>query len=87
VPSGDYAVDLRTGRRLAIEFLRSNDKTYGWANLLPQIVGDMICAGPFGAFADGHLEVNGVVIGFMQVIAAAASHSTVLDLIYNQGPD
>jgi hypothetical protein len=71
----------------AIEFLRSNDKTCGWASLLPQIVDDMICAGPSGTYSNGFPKVNGVVIGFMQVIGAAASHSTVLDLIYNQGPD
>ena len=58
-----------------------------WATLLSQIVADMICAGPSGAFPNGHPQVNGVVIGVMQVIGAAATHSTVLDLIYNLGPD
>jgi len=47
---------------------------------LPQIVADMIRAGPSGALPNGHPKVNGVVIGFMQVIGAAATHSTVLDL-------
>jgi hypothetical protein len=86
-PTGDYTADYRTGRSFAIEFLRSNDKTYGWASLLPQIVSDMIRAGPSGTFANGEPKVDTIVMGFIQVIGAAATHSTVLDSIYNQGPD
>jgi hypothetical protein len=81
-PTGDHTADYRTGRSFAIEFLRSNDKTYGWASLLPQIVADMICAGPTGTFPNGDPKVNAIVMGFMQVIGAAAAHSTVLDLIF-----
>jgi hypothetical protein len=86
-PTGDYEADCRTGRSFAIEFLKSNDKTCGWAGLQRQIVGDMIAAGPSGSFPDGYRKINGIVIGFMSVIGIAAAHSTVLDSIYNYGPD
>lgn len=45
-PTGHYAEDCETGRAFAIEFLKSNDGTAGWATLLGSIVNDMIRAGP-----------------------------------------
>ena len=68
-PTGDYFEDRQTGKRFAIEFLRSCDGTNGWVTLLPQIVGDMIIAGPSGTFADGWPKVNGIVVGFVGTIS------------------
>lgn len=67
-PSGRYAEDCANGKAYALEFLKSCDGTAGWASLLPAIVGDMIRAGPSGTFANGHAEIDGVVIGFMTTI-------------------
>jgi hypothetical protein len=39
--------------------------------MLGQITCDMIRAGPSGIFADGHPQINRVVIGFMGTIGAA----------------
>jgi hypothetical protein len=33
-PTGRYSEDCETGRAFAIEFLKSNDGTHGWAALL-----------------------------------------------------
>jgi hypothetical protein len=70
-PTGDYAADCATGRRYAIEFLKSCDGTVGWVSLLPAIMADMICAGTSGAWANGDPRVDGVVIGFASVIGRA----------------
>jgi hypothetical protein len=78
-PSGNYGADCETGRAFAIEFLKSCDKTHGWASLMQSIVADMIRAGTAGSFPNGHQKVNGVVIGFMGVIGSAVVHSRVLD--------
>jgi hypothetical protein len=78
-PTGDYTVDCETGQAFAIEFLKSSDKSCGWASLMQQIVADMIRAGPNGAFPGGRPMVNGVVVGFMGVIGGAVAHSRVLD--------
>jgi len=64
-PTGDYSKDCETGRAYAIAFLESCDGTYGWCSLLPQIVADMIRAGPCGTTANGEPKVSGIVIGFM----------------------
>ena len=69
-PTGDYTTDCETGEAFAIQFLKSCDKTNGWASLLGPIVTDMIRAGP---------KRSGVVIGFMSVIGRALVHSRVLD--------
>jgi hypothetical protein len=71
-PTGDYLADCETGRRYALEFLRSYDGTVGWAWLLQSIVADMIGAGPEGAWPSGDPKVDGTVIGFMGVIGKAA---------------
>jgi hypothetical protein len=76
-PTGDYSADCETGTAYAIEFLKSCDKTNGWAALLQQIVVDMIDAGLTDR--DGRPSANGVVIGFMSVIGSALVHSRVLD--------
>jgi hypothetical protein len=83
-PTGDYGLDFNTGQAFAIEFLRSNDKTYGWASLMACIVSDMIRAGATGKYRDGSLKVNGIVVGFMAVIGGAVAHSRILDLICSQ---
>jgi hypothetical protein len=67
-PTGNYVSDCETGRRYAIEFLRTADGSYGWSLLLSDIVGDMIRAGPTGTYANGEPKVNGIVIGFMSTI-------------------
>jgi hypothetical protein len=43
-PSGNYSVDCDTGQAFAIEFLKSCDKTNGWASLMQSIVADMSSA-------------------------------------------
>jgi hypothetical protein len=78
-PTGNYSADCETGRVFAIEFLKSCDKTCGWASLMPSITADMIRAGTTGSFANGYPRVNGIVIGFMRVIGSALVHSRVLD--------
>jgi hypothetical protein len=60
-PTGDYAADCETGQQYAVAFMDSCDGTNGWATLLPNIVADMIRAGP----------ADGIVIGFMGVIGRA----------------
>jgi len=50
----------------------------GWTTLLAQIVGDMVRAGPSGAWADATPKINGVVIGFM---------NTLGKVLYVIGPD
>jgi hypothetical protein len=67
-PTGDYCKDCETGRRYAIEFLRSCDGTLGWSTLLTQVVGDMIRAGPDGNWPSGRAKINGIVVGFMGTI-------------------
>jgi hypothetical protein len=79
-PTGDYVVDYRTGQDFAIEFLKSCDKTVGWASLLSSIVANMIGAGPSGSQPDGRPGVNGIVLGFMCVIGEAVMYSRILDL-------
>src|ERR1700694_6278346 len=79
IPTGDYSADCDTGAAFAIEFLKSCDKTCGWASLMQTIVADMIRAGTAGARPDGTLGVNGIVIGFMSMIGRALVHSRVLD--------
>jgi hypothetical protein len=74
-PSGNYSVDCDTGQAFAIEFLKSCDKTNGWASLMQSIVADMIRAGPSGSFANGCPKVNGIVIGFMGVIGGGLAHT------------
>jgi hypothetical protein len=69
-PTGNYTADCKTGRAYAIEFLKSCDGTVGWSTLLSEIAADMIRAGTNGAFPDGHLKVNGIVIGFMGTIGS-----------------
>jgi hypothetical protein len=78
-PSDDYSADCDTGAAFAIEFLKSCDKTYGWASLMPTIIADMIRAGAADVRPDGRPSVNGIVIGFMGVIGSALMHSRVLD--------
>ena len=67
-PSGDYFTDCETGRGYAKEFLRTCDGTDGWSMLIGHIVADMIRAGTNGAYPDGHPKINGIVVGFMDVI-------------------
>jgi hypothetical protein len=63
-----------------IEFLKSCDRSNGWASLLQQIVTDMINTGPMSeCWSDGKPKCNGHVIGFMGVIGSAVMHSRVLD--------
>jgi hypothetical protein len=69
-PTGNYAADCETGKAFAIEFLKSCDKTNGWASLMASITSDMIRAGG---------ERSGIVVGFMSVIGRALVHSRVLD--------
>jgi hypothetical protein len=71
--TGDYVADCATGRRYAIEFLRSYDGTVGWVSLLGQITADMIRAGTSETWGNGQPKVNGVVIGFMGVISRAVA--------------
>jgi hypothetical protein len=70
-PTGDYTAGCEKGQHYAVEFMESCDGTIGWSSLLPQIVADMIRAGPTGAFPDGYPKTNGIVIGFMGVIGRA----------------
>jgi hypothetical protein len=79
MPTGDYRADCERESKYAIEFLKSCDKTYGWEALLPAIIADMIRAGTNGRLANGFPKINGVVIGFMNVIGAAVAHSRVRD--------
>jgi hypothetical protein len=72
-PTGDYSADFKTGQDFAIKFLRTSDKTNGWATILPQIVAEMIGAGTCGAWGDGRPKVNGIVIGFMNTIGGAVA--------------
>jgi hypothetical protein len=67
-PTGDYGKDCETGRAYAIEFLNSCDGTACWAHLLPQIVGDMIRAGPVDKDAPGGSYPGGIVVAFMLAI-------------------
>jgi hypothetical protein len=60
-PTGDYAADCETDEAYAIEFVKTCDKTYGWASLMQSITSDIIRAG----------SKNGIVIGFMGVIGSA----------------
>jgi hypothetical protein len=62
-PTGNYSIDCETGRVFAIEFLKSCDKTYGWASLMASIVIDMIEA--------GDTKNTGIVVGFMGIIGHA----------------
>ena len=78
-PTGNYTTDCETGTAFAIEFLKSADKTVGWASLMQHIVADMIRAGTDGAHNDGTPKVNGIVIGFMGVIGSAVAHSRILE--------
>lgn len=69
-PTGRYGEDCETGRAFAIEFLKSNDGTFGWATLLGSIVNDMIRAGPTKElWGSGRPRSNGLVIGFMSVLS------------------
>jgi hypothetical protein len=68
-PTGNYAADCETGRAYAIEFLKSCDGTNGWRSLLPQIVMDMIRAGPTSK--NSFPKASGIVVGFMDTIAKA----------------
>jgi hypothetical protein len=70
-PTGDYAADCETGRRYAVELLKTYDGSIGWSSLLGQIVADMIRAGPAGTFANGEPKAGGIVIGFMSIIGRA----------------
>lgn len=70
-PTGDFAADVATGRRYAIEFLKSCDGTVGWVSLLPQIVVGMVGAGPHATFANGDCKVDGIVLGFASVLGRA----------------
>ncbi len=70
-PTGNYCDDYETGKAYAIEFLKSCDGTIGWSTLLSQIAGDMVLAGPTGAWPTGKPKVNGIVIGFMGTIGTA----------------
>lgn len=72
-PTGDYTADCKTGRAYAVQFLKSCDNTFGWGCLLSTIVADMVRAGTSRAFPDGHLKVNGIVIGFMSTIGRVLS--------------
>jgi hypothetical protein len=76
--TGNYSDDHNTGEAYAIEFLKSCDGSTGWTTLLPQIVGDMIGAGPEGTWPDGGVRINGIVIGFMRTIGRALATSFVL---------
>ena len=69
-PSGNYSEDIATGEAYAMQFLKSFDGSYGWHALLPAIVSDMIGAGAKGKYANGQPKTDGVVLGFMSVIAA-----------------
>jgi hypothetical protein len=69
-PTGRYVEDCETGRAFAIEFLKSDDGTFGWATLLSRIVNGMIRAGPGKElWGDGRPKSNGLVIGFMSVLS------------------
>ena len=70
-PTGRYSEDVETGRRYAVEFLRSCDGPFGWITLLGQIVGDMVDVGPGGFWPDGKGKSNGVIIGFTAAISRA----------------
>jgi hypothetical protein len=73
-PTGDYVTDCETGKAYALEFLKSCDGTVGWTSLLPQIVSDMISAGPQEPpLPGGFQNPGGIVIGFMSVIGKAAA--------------
>jgi len=86
-PTGRYDEDCETGHAFAIEFLKSNDGTNGWAALLGSIVTDMINAGPMPErWGDGTPHANGLVIGFMRVIGITLCASrrltpAIIDLI------
>jgi len=67
-PTGDYNTDCETGRAYALEFLQSCDGTACWAHLLPQIVGDMIRAGPVDKDAEGNPMPGGIVVAFMLTV-------------------
>jgi hypothetical protein len=75
-PTGNYGKDCKRGAALAVRFLKSCDGTYGWIYLLPAIVADMVRAGPTGCNPNGEPAVNGLIIGFMEVISKAAAVST-----------
>jgi hypothetical protein len=64
-PTGDYGKDCETGKAYAIEFLNSCDGTACWAHLLPQMVGDMIRAGPVNKDASGGSYPGGIIVAFM----------------------
>ena len=77
-PTGDYGRDCEIGEAYAIEFLALCNGTVGWTALLPQIVADMIRAGPDGTWPDGGAKVNGLVVGFMGTIGRALARSVAL---------
>lgn len=73
VPTGDYSADVKTGREYGRLFVQSCDMTVGWQTLLASIVGDMVRAGPMTAcWSDGRPKNNGIITGFMGVVATYA---------------
>jgi hypothetical protein len=73
-PTGDYWADCKTGHHYGIEFLRSCDGTVGWSALVRWILLDIARAGSDdGAWPDGGLKSNGIVIGFLGVISDAVT--------------
>jgi hypothetical protein len=59
-PTGNYTADCEMGLAYAIEFLKTCDKTNGWASLLQSITADMIRAGYTDRSAAGNRQVNRV---------------------------
>lgn len=70
-PTGNYGTDCATGRAYALKFLQSCDGTDCWAHLLPQMVGDMIRAGPVNEDAPGASYQGGIVFAFMLTVGFA----------------
>jgi hypothetical protein len=78
---------LQKGRAYALEFLGSCDGSYGWNTLLGCIVTDMTAQGPVrGHWPDGGVKADGIIVGFMAVIAKASAvimrHPDLRDIFF-----